>query len=110
MRDNSEGGELDYADDVSRRCKKHSLSVRDGRGSDVGTGYSGREGKGPVCQPRDEKREGLTRDSCEKDFASRQYNGLCLIFAMTGLRIWAKGSAVPVLTSESAISLSESRA
>jgi len=53
VRDNPEGGELDSANDIHKRCKKNSpvLSCIDkrkkgcDRGSDVGAVYSGR---GPV--------------------------------------------------------------
>jgi len=54
MRDNQEGGELDPADDVRRRCKKNSSvlsyigeGTREGcdRGSEVGTVHSRRCGE-----------------------------------------------------------------
>jgi len=58
MRDNPEGGELDPADDVHKRCKKNSPSVlscidkrtKEGcdRGSEVGTVHSGKDGEGPA--------------------------------------------------------------
>jgi len=67
MRDNPEGGELDPTEGVRRRCKKNSSSVLScigkrtregyGRGSEVGTVYSGREGEGPV-PPRKPKESG----------------------------------------------------
>jgi len=78
MRDNSEGGELDPAEGVRRRCRKNFPSVlscigkrkREGcdRGSEVGTVQSGRDREGPVS-PRKLKEFGR-RGSCEKDFVS----------------------------------------
>jgi len=59
MRDNPEGGELDSADDVCRRCKKNSVfscidkRTKDGcdRGSEVWTdSHNGRGVEGPVLR------------------------------------------------------------
>jgi len=78
MRDNPEGGKLDTADDVRRRCKKNSPDLsyigkrtREGcdRGSEVETVYSKRDGKGPV--PLRKPKESDRRESCEKDLLSR---------------------------------------
>jgi len=83
MLDNPEGGELDPAEGVRRRCKKNYLSVllcigkrtREGcdRGSEVGTVHSRRDGEVPV-PPRKPKESGR-RESCEKDFVSTKSNG-----------------------------------
>jgi len=57
MQDNPEGGELDPAEDVHRRCKNYRsvLSCMDertregyNRVCEVGIVHSGRDGKGPV--------------------------------------------------------------
>jgi len=58
MRDNPEGGELNPAEDVRRRCKCKNSFVLScigkraredcDRGSEVGTVYNGRDHEGPV--------------------------------------------------------------
>jgi len=74
MRNIPEGGELDTADDVCRRCKKNSSSglscigkrTREGcdRGSEVGTVHNGQDGEGPV--PLRKPKEPGRSESCDK--------------------------------------------
>jgi len=78
MRDNPEGGELDAADDVRRRCKKNSPSVlpciskrtREGcdYGSKIWAVHNGSDGEGPV--PLKKLKESGRTDSCDKVFGS----------------------------------------
>jgi len=67
MRDNPEGGELDPADNVRRRCKTNSHSIlscigkstKEGcdHGSEVEPVHSGRDREGPVTlKPKAEER------------------------------------------------------
>jgi len=82
MRDNPKGGELDTAEGVRKRCKKNSPSVLScigkwtrqdrERGSEVGTVYNKRDGKGPV-PPRKPKESG--RREVVKDFVSKKSSG-----------------------------------
>jgi len=77
MWDDPEGGDLDLADGVRRHSKKNSSilscigkKTREGcdRGSEVGTGQSGREGKGQFLQRN--RRNLVEEGICEKDFVS----------------------------------------
>jgi len=79
MRNNPEGGELDLAKGVRRRCKNFpsflsyiGKRAREGcdRGSEVGTVHSGRDWERPV-PPRKPKESGR-RGSCEKDFVFKK--------------------------------------
>jgi len=76
MRENPEGGKLDPAEGVCRRCKKNHPSVLSyigkrtredcDRGSEVGTVHNGRDGEGPV--PLRKPKESGRTESNEKDF------------------------------------------
>jgi len=78
MLDKPEGGELDPADDVRRRCKKNisvlscigkKIKESCDRGGEVGTVRTGRDG-GRSVSLRKSKEYGI-RESCEKDFVSK---------------------------------------
>jgi len=90
MRDNPEGGVLNSADCVRRRCKKNSPFILScigkrtredcDRGSEVGTIRSGRDGEGPV-PPRKPKVSGRRERVVRKILSPRRVAGVPFRFS-----------------------------